>query len=24
VEADRVTNSLNTLSVELIQWVGAA
>jgi uncharacterized membrane protein YccC len=24
VEADRVTNSLNTLSVELIQWVGSA
>ena len=24
VESDRVTNSLNTLSVELIQWVGGA
>jgi hypothetical protein len=24
VESDRVTNSLNTLSVELIQWVGSA
>ena len=24
VEADRVTNSLNTLSVELIQWLGSA
>jgi uncharacterized membrane protein YccC len=24
VETDRVTNSLNTLSVELIQWVGSA
>jgi uncharacterized membrane protein YccC len=24
VEADRVTNSLNTLSVELMQWVGSA
>jgi uncharacterized membrane protein YccC len=24
VESDRITNSLNTLSVELIQWVGAA
>ena len=24
VESDRITNSLNTLSVELIQWVGDA
>lgn len=24
VESDRVTNSLNTLSVELVQWVGSA
>jgi hypothetical protein len=24
VESDRVTNSLNTLSGELIQWVGSA
>jgi hypothetical protein len=22
VESDRVTNSLNTLSLELVQWVG--